>query len=382
MRKTVVTIGTVAVVTLTSTFTTTPGTVLAEQNVSNLKTEQSKLNSDLSKVEKKIKEILLEMQEIHEEIIKLEEEIKANKKVIKDVEKQMDEHEKEINQINERIKERNEILKNRISSFQQAGGNIHLLEVVFGAKSPLDFISRVEAVTTMTSADQELIAEQEADRAEAQAKVDELEQIKADYEGIIDEIEYSLKEQEKSKKKMAKKEKELKKEKNKIEGNLQSVNSELARLESQIRADMRAETSPVRAETSPVTVEKTSNNKINVDTSSVIATARSASGVPYKLPGDNLSGFDCSGFVTWVYNQHGVSLPRTAAAMANVGQSVPSLSQAQPGDLVIFRNGGHVGIYVGGGKFIGSQSSTGVAVADMTEGYWAKNFDGIIRRVK
>lgn len=375
MRKTVVTIGTVAVVMLTSTFTTTPGTVLAEQNVSNLKTEQSKLNSDLSKVEKKIKEILLEMQEIHEEIIKLEEEIKANKKVIKDVEKQMDEHEKEINQINERIKERNEILKNRISSFQQAGGNINLLEVLFGAKSPLDFISRVEAVTTMTSADQELIDEQEADRAEAQAKVDELEQIKADYEGIIDEIEYSLKEQEKSKKKMAKKEKELKKEKNKIEGNLQSVNSELARLESQIRADMRAETSPV-------TVEKTSNNKINVDTSSVIATARSASGVPYKSAGSSPSGFDCSGFVTWVYNQHGVSLPRTAAAMANVGQSVPSLNQAQPGDLVIFRNGGHVGIYVGGGKFIGSQSSTGVAVADMTEGYWAKNFDGIIRRVK
>ena len=67
--------------------------------------------------------------------------------------------------------------------------------------------------------------------------------------------------------------------------------------------------------------------------------------------------------------------------MASVGKKV-SLSEAKPGDLVLFRNGGHVGIYLGNGKFIGAQNSTGVAEADMSSGYWKKHFDGNVRRIK
>ena len=56
----------------------------------------------------------------------------------------------------------------------------------------------------------------------------------------------------------------------------------------------------------------------------------------------------------------------------------------RPGDMVFFntyKTDGHVGIYLGGGKFIGSQSSTGVAVADMSSGYWANTFNGRVMRV-
>lgn len=93
--------------------------------------------------------------------------------------------------------------------------------------------------------------------------------------------------------------------------------------------------------------------------------------------------FDCSAFVAWAYKQAGVNLPASTGALTSAGRQV-SKSQMQPGDLVFFntyKTDGHVGIYVGGGKFIGSQSSTGVAIANMGSGYWAEKFNGRVVRV-
>ncbi len=97
------------------------------------------------------------------------------------------------------------------------------------------------------------------------------------------------------------------------------------------------------------------------------------------------TGFDCSGFVSWAFAQAGYSIPSYTGALVGTGKAVDSGSK-QPGDLVFFNtNGtnGHVGIYLGNNKFIGSQSSTGVAVADMSPGsYWGGQFSGTVRRVQ
>ncbi len=56
----------------------------------------------------------------------------------------------------------------------------------------------------------------------------------------------------------------------------------------------------------------------------------------------------------------------------------------KPGDVVFFdtyKTDGHVGIYIGDGKFIGAQSSTGVAIADMSKGYWKEKFNGRVKRI-
>lgn len=93
--------------------------------------------------------------------------------------------------------------------------------------------------------------------------------------------------------------------------------------------------------------------------------------------------FDCSGFVHWAFSTIGVSVGSTTDSLKHAGTQV-STSNMQPGDLVFFdtyKKDGHVGIYVGGGKFIGSQSSTGVAIANMTSGYWGKKFNGRVVRV-
>ena len=70
-------------------------------------------------------------------------------------------------------------------------------------------------------------------------------------------------------------------------------------------------------------------------------------GYPYQYGGTSPSGWDCSGFVQYVFAQFGVSLPRTSGAMMSVGSPVGSLAEAQPGDIIA--SAGHAAIYIGNG---------------------------------
>ncbi|MCK8432273.1 hypothetical protein G3I77_04275 [Streptomyces sp. D2-8] len=86
--------------------------------------------------------------------------------------------------------------------------------------------------------------------------------------------------------------------------------------------------------------------------SAAVAAARSALGKPYVWGSNGPSGFDCSGLMQWSYAQAGVSLPRTSQAQRYAGRQVP-LSEARPGDLVIYRgDASHVGMYMGNGQVI------------------------------
>lgn len=110
-------------------------------------------------------------------------------------------------------------------------------------------------------------------------------------------------------------------------------------------------------------------------TGGVYSIATSQLGVPYRWAGGTPAGFDCSGFVNWVFAQAGRSVPRTTGSLYAAATPV---SNPQVGDLVFFGNGSvsHVGIYAGNGQFIGSQTSTGVAHASVHSGYWGARFIG------
>ena len=105
-------------------------------------------------------------------------------------------------------------------------------------------------------------------------------------------------------------------------------------------------------------------------------------GVPYVFGGTSPNGFDCSGYVSYVFANAGVSLPRTADAQYEVGSPV-SYGDLIPGDLVFFSTYdygvSHVGIYLGNGNFINASSSRGVAVDSLSSSYWSSFYVGARR---
>lgn len=109
---------------------------------------------------------------------------------------------------------------------------------------------------------------------------------------------------------------------------------------------------------------------------SLLRTATDLLGTPYRNGGSTTDGFDCSGFVQYVYAQQGVRLPRTVRMQAETGSRV---RQPEAGDLVFFKTEGrkasHVGIALGPDRFIHAPSSRGVVrVEPFASTYWADRF--------
>jgi peptidoglycan DL-endopeptidase CwlO len=103
-------------------------------------------------------------------------------------------------------------------------------------------------------------------------------------------------------------------------------------------------------------------------------------GIPYRWGGSSPStGFDCSGFVMYLYRKVGVSLPHNAAMQYGYGRAV-SRGNLRPGDLVFFNGLGHVGIYLGGGRFIHAPSSGDVVkVSSLSDSWYDSRWVGARR---
>ena len=107
-------------------------------------------------------------------------------------------------------------------------------------------------------------------------------------------------------------------------------------------------------------------------------------GSPYRWGGASPAGFDCSGFVMWVYSQFGVPLPHNEAGQLNAGPRIGA-DDLQPGDVVVFANTyraglSHTGIYVGEGQFVhAADERHGVVVSNIWDSYWGPRLVGASR---
>jgi cell wall-associated NlpC family hydrolase len=112
----------------------------------------------------------------------------------------------------------------------------------------------------------------------------------------------------------------------------------------------------------------------------VVGIALQYLGIPYVWGGSSpATGFDCSGFVAYVFAQVGVSLPHHAASQYSYGTPV-SRDQLEPGDLVFFDGLGHVGIYIGGGQFVHAPHTGDVVkISSLYESWYASTFYGARR---
>ena len=135
-------------------------------------------------------------------------------------------------------------------------------------------------------------------------------------------------------------------------------------------------------------VDLTASASDNSTGCQIISTAKQYLGTRYVYGGSSPSGFDCSGFTMYIYNQYGYSLPHTATGQwqSTVGSKVYSSSALNTGDLVFFcdpsRSNGkacsHAGIYIGNGQFIHASSSNsgGVIISSLYENYYSSYFVG------
>ncbi|MGE6630283.1 C40 family peptidase [Bacillus sp. NPDC077027] len=126
------------------------------------------------------------------------------------------------------------------------------------------------------------------------------------------------------------------------------------------------------------TTQRTSNEKIVKDAMTYL-------GIPYVFgSADPKGGFDCSGFLQYVFGQSlGIYLPRSAQQQWMVGEKV-NMKNIRPGDFIFFSNTykqgiSHVGMYVGDNRFIHASRSESVTISYLSESYWREKFTGVKR---
>lgn len=129
-----------------------------------------------------------------------------------------------------------------------------------------------------------------------------------------------------------------------------------------------------------VSITNEENHVIPFQVDALISEAKKYLGVPYVWAGTTPSGFDCSGFLDYVYNTQNIALPRT---VESIWSATKPAATPQKGDLVFFEtytNGpSHAGIYLGNNQFIHASSSQGVTISDMNNVYWKPRYLGVKR---
>ena len=114
--------------------------------------------------------------------------------------------------------------------------------------------------------------------------------------------------------------------------------------------------------------------------SDVIKTAKAYMGTPYVFGGATPKGFDCSGYLQYVFQKQGIAIPRTADEQYKLGLRTKSAKELVPGDLVFFetyeKGASHCGIYLGKGEFIHASTSKGVRIDTLSNDYWKPRFLG------
>jgi cell wall-associated NlpC family hydrolase len=110
----------------------------------------------------------------------------------------------------------------------------------------------------------------------------------------------------------------------------------------------------------------------------VVGYAKKFIGTPYVYGGSSPRGFDCSGFTSYVYHHFGISLPRTSYSQISAGRRV-SRNSLRPGDLVFFDGLGHVGLYIGNGRFIHAPHTGTRVRIETLAGWYSSRFSGARR---
>jgi cell wall-associated NlpC family hydrolase len=270
-------------------------------------------------------------------------------------------------------------------------GHLGLLDTLAGAVSFSDLINRLDLLEKLSAQDSRLVAEVTDYRDEvAQRKVELADQLReqkvlaAEADKAKDAVQARLSANEKALSGKEAQIAQLEKEEAIRQAKIAAAAREAARKAALAAAKAKA------AEAAKKTAKNTSKSNgstgsgtvtvqvpDNASASDVVSIAMEYLGCPYVWAGSSPSGFDCSGFVMYVYAKVGVSLPHSSRMQIGCGKSVSS-GDLKAGDLVFFGNPTihHVGLYIGDGKMI---HAAGVGKGVRIDSVWRSNYHGACR---
>ena len=264
------------------------------------------------------------------------------------------------------------------------GGEGTSIDVLLGARSIDDLMNRLDAVERVSAQDTRVLSEVKSFRTQVRQRGVRLKRAKAEQVQVVADRAA---------------------QRQSIEGQLAERNRLLASIKDQIASLEAAErlrqarlAAEARARLSRATLQAQDQSVPASDallvTSSqaevlapappsryggVVGIAMQYLGVPYVWGGASPSGFDCSGFIMYVYGQMGVSLPHHAASQYGSGSPV-SRDALEAGDLVFFNGLGHAGIYIGGDQFIHAPHTGDVVkISSLSDSWYAATYVGARR---
>jgi cell wall-associated NlpC family hydrolase len=253
------------------------------------------------------------------------------------------------------------------------GGETSTLEILLGATSLSDFLSRTDTVNRVSKQDMRIVREIQAAKDEMRVREAALKKAQARQTVVVADLaaqKSSIQGQ------LAQRQQLL----STIKSQIASIEAAEAKRQARLRelAEQRVQNTPSSSPSGPP--------ETFVDGSApppqyggVVGIAMRYLGVPYVWGGASPSGFDCSGLVVYVFAQVGRSLPHNAAMQYGYGSPV-SRAQLAPGDLVFFNGLGHVGIYIGGGQFIHAPHSGDVVkISSLGESWYSSTYYGARR---
>ena len=338
-------------VTTSTTAAPTTTTEFAPQGAA--KTQVDELTAKAQAVQAQLEELNEQLELKSEEYNKCQDDLDAANAKISELRRTVEDAQRDKAQ-------RQALLAQRLKSVYMSGGRDQLLQILIASNGLEDLYNRVRLVSTLADQDKRLVSDLKDSAAKLDMLIKAADDQKAEALKLRDQLAITAKEIQS---KIAVREQTLASLDSRVRDILtqeqQRQAAEQARLQAELQAKLDAALLAAQAHILnggqiyqgelPQADDKVANQ--------LIQTAAAYLGVPYVWGGSKPStGMDCSGFVRYVFKQHGVKLPHYSGYMAQMGIPV-DLKDIKPGDLIAFGFPVHlVGIYIGDGLYIHTPS--------------------------